>query len=253
MLREYQNQFKKAALNNDLSKIDKYVFSCGKQKQLQRFSIYRNTIFLSLIESLSHVFSTVLNLVGEDNFKVLTREFIKHHLPEEAHLSAYGGKFSDFIRTQPQVISDIPYLADLACLDWQRHLSYFAEDCDTLDMISLSAMSPEDMFSAKLTLAKSVMLFKSNFPVSHLLKMESLEIETLSLEEEFLLTQRLQGSENIQTRRVTEADFTFLNRIQAGDELGEAFIATSEVFPDFDLQEALTQSFHNMLISHISV
>ena len=253
MLHDYQKHFKDAALSNDVSKIDEFVSSGSKNEQLKRFSIYRNTIFLSLIETLSHTFPTVYKLVGDDNFKILAREFIKVHLPDEAHLSAYGNKFSNFICNQHQAISDIPYLADLASLDWQRNLSYFSADDDILEMDVLSTINPEEVFSAKLTLASSVSLFKSSFPISHLLKMENLEVETLSLEEEFLLTQRLFGSEDIQTRRITESEFTFLSHIRAGNELGEAFMSTSELFPSFDLQEALTQSFHNMLISRICV
>ncbi len=252
MLHSYQHKFKEAVLSNDFDEIkDFLLLEDNGVDQTKRFSIYRNTIFVSLIETLKAAFPTVVRLVGVENFTVLARGFIQQSLPQLAYLSSYGGKFPKFLTTLDHVVDDIPYLSDVASLDWVRQKAYFAEDSSILEYDKIKTLKPEILFSSVIMLNPSVELFQTNFPVSHLLKTKEIHIKDLSPEPEYILTYRMENDENIQSIQLEEATFHFLSQLKSGETLGDAYFSTIEIENNFDLQSSLTFSFKCNLYSQI--
>lgn len=95
--------------------------------QSSRFSIYRNNVWSSLTQQLADTFEVVHRLVGESFFKGLAYRFITHHFPTSAVMSSWGEQFAEFI--QHDAYCDcIPYLSEIAELEWSRVKVYHAQD-----------------------------------------------------------------------------------------------------------------------------
>ena len=97
----------------------------------RRFAVHRNTVAASLIEALQARFPVVQRLVGEDFFRAMARAFVALEPPSSPLLFLYGESFAAFIaRFTPA--APLPYLADVARLEYARGLAYHAADREPL-------------------------------------------------------------------------------------------------------------------------
>ena len=92
-----------------------------------RFAVYRNTCARGAIEALRATFPTVDMLVGEEMFTQVALDYRAEHPPAGPILSDYGSGFADFLAGQAW-IGDLPYLADVARLDWLWLEAFTAAD-----------------------------------------------------------------------------------------------------------------------------
>lgn len=97
----------------------------------QAFAIYRNTSARGVVEALRASFPTVDALVGADTFTEVALDFRRDTAPAGPVLSEYGADFPGFLARQPWT-SELPYLADVAKLDWLWLGSFLAADADSL-------------------------------------------------------------------------------------------------------------------------
>lgn len=81
------------------------------------FAVYRNTSARGVVEALRASFPTVDALLGADMFTEVALDFRREMPPAGPVLSDYGAGFPAFLAQQPWT-SELPYLADVAKLDW---------------------------------------------------------------------------------------------------------------------------------------
>ena len=93
----------------------------------RRFAIYRNNVIVSLVDALADSFPVTQELVGEDFFRAMARVFAYAHPPRSPLLAFYGDQFPDFIAQFPPA-GGLPYLADVARLEFLRIRAYHAGD-----------------------------------------------------------------------------------------------------------------------------
>ena len=89
--------------------------------------IYKTSLFANLSAVLGAGFPIVREVVGSACFNGLCRQFIPNHLPASAKLSAYGGAFPDYLASRAE-LAELPYLPDLAKLEWQIKRLLIAKD-----------------------------------------------------------------------------------------------------------------------------
>jgi len=121
------------ALSNSKAPCPSQVQQQGPDSQSRRFNIYRNNRAVSLIESLKATYPAVHKLVGDAYFSAVARSFIDVHPPRSAVMAEYGSEFGEYIMQSPNA-KNIPYVADLATLEWVRLQSYHAADAETLSI-----------------------------------------------------------------------------------------------------------------------
>lgn len=97
------------------------------EEAARRFAVYRNNVAHSLSEALARRFPAVQRLVGETFFKAMAKEFISAHPPRSPVLQEWGGEMPGFLEGFPPVAS-LPYLADVARVEWARGCAYHAAD-----------------------------------------------------------------------------------------------------------------------------
>jgi hypothetical protein len=129
----------------------------------ESINIYRNTVLISLTKALKLSYPVVLQLVGEEFFEATALEFARKEPPQLAYLDRYGGGFSTFLRAFLPA-AGVPYLADVARLEWAINRAIHAPDLDAIDVHALEAISPADQERVRFRWHPSISLLDLAYP-----------------------------------------------------------------------------------------
>lgn len=130
----------------------------------RRFRVHRNTVFAGLTGVLKARFPAVLRLMGEEFFLGAAQLHVQQSPPQGAALHVYGRDFADFLAVLPAV-SEFPFLADVARLEWALHDALHAAEVTAIAADELARVAPEHAGDLRLALHPSLRLLSSPFPV----------------------------------------------------------------------------------------
>ena len=91
----------------------------------RRFAVYRNNVYVSLVDALVAGFPKVHELVGDTFFRAMARDYAAEHPPKTPVLAFYGEDFGAFI-SGFQPAEGVPYLGDIARLEFARRCALHA-------------------------------------------------------------------------------------------------------------------------------
>ncbi|HUN47261.1 MAG TPA: DNA-binding domain-containing protein, partial [Stellaceae bacterium] len=143
------------------------VIDAGGIAPAARLRIYRNHAFLTLIEALKATYPVVCRLVDERFFSYAAHEYVRETPPSTPCLVEYGESFAEFLRAFP-ACRGLPYLADVARLEWAINDALHAEEAPALSVDALRAVAPIDAPGLRLTLHPSHRLLVSPWPVNRI-------------------------------------------------------------------------------------
>jgi hypothetical protein len=200
--------------------------------------VHRNNVFASLIGALRARYPVIERLVGEDFFEAAAGHFIEAHPPRSPVLIDYGEGFSAFLGSF-EPASTLPYLADVARLEWLRHRAYHAADRKALGPSDLARAPSDRAFALTFELHPSAALIVSPYPIVSIWETNAHEAETRrigpDLPGEAALIVR-SGYDTLVVR-LDEAEYAFAAALAKNVTLGEA--ARGAEHPGFDLAPAL--------------
>ncbi len=131
-------------------------------RDIARFEVYRASFEANLGNALRDTYPVVNRLVGEDYFGQVARAYLRAHPSRSGDIHAFGAKFESFLAAQ-DAAEDLPYLPDVARLEWFAHQSFHAADVEPLTHAALAEL-PSESYGG-LCLLPSVRLMHSEFPV----------------------------------------------------------------------------------------
>lgn len=253
-------------LNDDLSDFARAILrgeepSSRINKSYQNYSVdiaievYRNNYRGNLHDTLAGAYPVIEQLVGKDFFRLLTRQFIGQHLSHSGNLHHYGAEMAGFIAAF-EPAQGLPYLPDVAALEWACHCAYFADDAATLDIGKLAQIPPEQYPYLILHVHSACHLVRSRYPIAAIWHAHQpgasgdFKIDLDSGSSNALASRK---NDVVLVSELTEADAAWLQSIQAGIQLGEATAATLEYYPDFDLQAALLNLVAQNVLSNFNL
>lgn len=97
----------------------------------QRFAVHRNNVMLSLIDALADEHPVLQALVGDAFFRAMASAYLRRHPPRSPVLLGLGEGLAGFIAGF-EPAADLPYLADIARLEWLRIRAAHAADAAPL-------------------------------------------------------------------------------------------------------------------------
>lgn len=202
--------------------------------QLMRVAVYRATVQGSLAEVLAAAFPVTQRIVGPAYFAALAGRFAVSRPPRLPQLSAYGADFPDFV-ADAGAHHKLPYLADVARLEWARAESYFAAEAPALAPGAVAAIAPEALDDFQLSLHPATRLVRSSYPIHRIWQVNQPEVTDvpavdMSVPETVLLTRK---NGQVALRVIAPGDAAFVDAIAAGSGLGKAADGT------FDLESSL--------------
>lgn len=218
----------------------------------QRFAVYRNNVIASLIDALAATFPVCCQLVGEDFFRAMAREFVVAQPPRSQILTFYGREFPAFIETFTPAAS-VPYLADVARLEMLRLDAYHSADLAVLgaDEIAGVLSDPDRLPGLRIDAHPSVAVLQSRFAVFSLWAAHQRSTPELGgvdpLQSQTVLVVRA-GLE-VQCIDVATATGVFVDRLIQGAALSQAEQDARACEPSFDLIAALTLLLRSQIIT----
>ena len=133
------------------------------QSDQKRFNVYRNNHVMSLINNLKDGFPVVLALVGDVFFGHMAKAFVYRHPPTSPVMVFYGEDFPNFI-SGFEPASSLPYLADIARLEYLQRQSLHAADAPFLDRGAVPNEA-QALLNATINFHPSFRIMRSDFPI----------------------------------------------------------------------------------------
>lgn len=201
----------------------------------KRFAVYRNNVFVSLVEALKARFPAVQNAVGPEFFEAMARDYAVANQPASPLMMQYGDSFPDFIEGFPP-LADFPWLADLARLEGAITQSYHAADAAALGSHAFARIAPEDLSRLRMTLHPAMRLIVSRFPVTTLWRMNRGEAPLTTIEAWSAETALIYRPDfTVAVDALSPASGTFLTALHAGETLADAVEQATLIDDAFDL------------------
>jgi hypothetical protein len=191
----------------------------------ERFGVYAATRLATLIRTLSLAFPAVQRLVGADFFEAAAREFISQWPPECACLDDYGARLPSFLQEFAPA-AQLPYLPDVARLEWAVSRALHAADAAGLDVTRLAALGNAERAEVRFVAHPSISLLELRSPADAIwravLDQDAAALAAIELGEGpiFLLIER--AAHGIQVRRLHSGAWHFTQRLCAGEPLHAA-------------------------------
>jgi hypothetical protein len=171
--------------------------------------------------------------------------FIGRHPPEGPVLFEYGQGLSAFIDECERVSGDLPYLADVARLEWALNAAYHADDADPMTLTDLGAIPPDQVGRAALAFHPSVDFVRSPYPVDAIWTANQREADpntVIRLDQGAARLVIYRRDLDVEWRTLSVAEDGFLTALAAGADL-EAADGTARALGEFELAQTLAWSF----------
>lgn len=189
----------------------------------ERLEVYRHTARSVAVEALRLDFPATAALVGEAFFGMAAARFWRAHPPREAWLAIWGARFPAFLG-RLHAARGVPYLADVARLEWALCAAARAPDAAPLDPATLTAVPAEAQAALRFTPHPSVRLLRLRYPADRIadavLAEDDAAMAAIDLADGpvHLLVHR--GPAGVTAERVPPGAWRFLRRLFAGEPLG---------------------------------
>ncbi|HSA68551.1 MAG TPA: DNA-binding domain-containing protein [Burkholderiales bacterium] len=209
------------------------VFGAGHSVS-SREQIYRNNVFISLTGALADIYRVVQRLVGEKFFTQLARRYIRAYPSRSGNLHDFGRHLGGFMLPMKE-LKGLPYLADVAALEWACHESFHAAEAAALDFSRLT--HPEN---AKAPLHPAARLVASRYPILAIWQANQAEepgLVDLDAGADWLVV--LRRELQVEILRSTPGEFVLLAGLRDGMALGDACEAALAAEPALDLPAAM--------------
>jgi hypothetical protein len=249
---DLQHRFAHAVLQATLSVPDGVRRDIRPTRE-RRFGVYRNNVKASLAAALTARFPVVVRLVGEEFFTAMALVFVERHPPHSPVLAEYGGAFATFLEGFDPA-ADLPYLPDIARLEWARHVAFHSADASAADIARLAALQPEQIGTAILAIHPAVTAIASPWPIVSLWTTNTYDATPQAPATDWTGETALVTRPHLDVlvQRVPPGTGLLVAELAQGNALGVAADAVSRAHESFDLATALSTLFGAGAIATVS-
>jgi hypothetical protein len=225
-LLELQTAMRQSLVHRDIAAVSAML---AAHVAPDRLDIYRNTFLLTLTKALRLCFPAVQKLVGEEFFEDAAQVFIAERPPRAAWLDQYGAEFSDFLCAFGPAAS-VPYLDDVAKLEWAVNCALHAADAEPLDAARLARVAPEDQGRIRLIANPSIALVQLGYPADTIWRAvlagddDALQKIDLDCGPVHILVER--RTRGVEVERLDVRSWEFLAVLCAGEPIETAIVSS---------------------------
>lgn len=115
-------------------------------------------------EALADSYTAVRSFVGNEEFSRMTARFVRARRPTSYNLNDAGAGFHRFLRGEPST-RRLPFLPDLAELEWRIAEAFHAPQETPLAPAALAAWTPEQWERAVLSFQPAIAVVSSRWPI----------------------------------------------------------------------------------------
>ena len=206
----------------------------------QHLQIYRNNVFESLTGALKAIYPVIERLVGDGFFRFAADSYIRQHPPHSGNLHDFGFHYANFLAGFTPA-AGLPYLPDVARLEWAWHEAFHAADAVPFDARGLAEVPVEQQGNLRFVLNPSARLLDSVYPLLNIWRAN----QDQAAEEIVDLTQAgtpllvIRRGLRVEIEILTPGEYALLCALKQDENLEAACDAAFAVESRFDLATAL--------------
>lgn len=212
----------------------------------RRLAAYRRNVVGSWRSALASTYPVLAQLLGGQRFRVLADEYSAAFPSDCGDLNVFGRTLAEHLDASPLGL-ELPYLPDMARLEWALLVAYGAADGAVFDFEALSAVPAAEQASLHFRVWDGAALVLSNWPLVDIWQAHQLErgerdavlarIEVACPEACRALVARHEGRAYVIALNSGEA--VFLLALRAGLSLNEALVKALDEMDGFNPGVAL--------------
>lgn len=246
MLRELQQDFLARIYSSGSEGILARISPTPRLTPTAQMDVYRGSVYGILTHALADTYPVCQQLVGEAFFDAMTTVFIEAYPSLSPDLNQYGEAFPSFL-SQFAPVASLPYLPDVARLEWGWQQVFQGTDQPGLDMAALAQIPPTRWGEIIFQLPAAYVLLASNYPVHQIWQLHQPD----AVSERANGVDLAQGGVNLLIWQqgltmhldpLTEIEWQLLNLIQAGQSFGEICDGLAQADPLFKIEALLSHS-----------
>jgi len=208
---------------------------------LQRLGFYRTNMISNYLAGLRATYRCVENLVGPACFAYYAEQFIHETPSRSGDLNGYGRELADFLARAP-IAAQLPYLADVARLEWLLDEVFYEADHPALDLERLALVAAERYPDLRFKLNPACRLLSSAYPIQQIWQVSRPEYSgepsvTFDAGRDHVLVRRAGFDPVVES--VSAAEFVWLRALRDGETLGAACIAAQAAHSQLDVSACL--------------
>ena len=202
----------------------------------RRLQIHRRHFQLTLEAALASTFPTVAALVGATFFRRFVQGFVAGAPPADPVLSRYGDSFCQFI-AEREADHGLPYLADVARLDWALNVAFHAPLEPRLSATDLVVWPQDSLSKLSVRLPAGSSLIESAYPLDLIWQASQpgTSVDQVDLAAGPACLVVFRRCEDAAFAVLTPAEAAFIEGLSRGDHLAAAAQHGSRVAEGFDL------------------
>jgi hypothetical protein len=238
---ELQSEFATAITRRDAPDAPPHIFLGEAAHVASLIGIYRGNAHASWSKALEGAYPVIRQLVGEEFFGGLVREYGRAEPSASGDLNVFGDLFAEFLARFAHT-QNLPYLPDVARLEWAVHRAFYAADAPKLDLALLAALREDHLGALCLRLAPACAVVRSGFPVADIWRVHQPDFQgevTVDLDAGAQTAFVHRPGYRVEVSALDGAAGAFLALCEKGRPLAAALDAALAIAADFDLQELL--------------
>ena len=206
--------------------------------------IYRRSVRRNYRNALGATYRTVKRLVGVAFFDAAVDAYVTANPSASADLNVYGDRFDRFLGAYPPA-ANLPYLADVARLEWAIDVVHRAADAPLVPDAVLAALAEvpaAKLTSVRLRIAASVALIESPYPLVRIFdtnRDDYVGDTRVRLEEGGVRLLVRRTGTDVVFEPLGAAGFTWISSLATGQSLGDGVARAVSVDSQFDVAIAL--------------
>lgn len=225
------------------------LFRGAADRNAARFALYRGNLTANCEKALANAYPVLKQLVGEEFFEALAREYGRRMPSTSGDLNLLGEGLACFLEGF-EPLRAYPSFPDLVRLEWAAHRAYFAAEAQPLDPAELS---PEALENRAFRLRPGHVLLASEWAVVELWRAHQDPPDSFPAE----LARHCRAlvyrpDWRVQVRETGLGEWAALTALQTGTTLADALEAGLEADSDFDPGTALQAWLDERLLTHLS-
>ena len=136
----------------------------GQLGPKERLDIYAQMYCARLLDILQEDFPRVAALLGDEQFRAVGRAYLRQSPSTHPSVRYLGAHFAAFLGTRAEIAS-LPFLADLAHLEWARLEVFDAPDVEPLRLEDLQAIPPDEWPLLRFRLIPAYQILRCGWPI----------------------------------------------------------------------------------------
>ncbi len=200
----------------------------------QRVQVYRNAVRVRLKDALADTYPVLRRLVGDACFDGVASEFLRRYPPRVGHLHPFGARMAELCARLP-VLAGLPYLPDVARLEWAWQQAFHAAGAPGLPAQAFADVPDEQRHAIRLRLQAGASLLGSAYPIGRIFEVNQPDYpgdDAVSLDrggESLLIIRR---GFDVRVESLPAGEYALLAALAASTPLGDALLAAIDAQPD---------------------